>query len=156
LNPPRTAAYWIEKLQLLPHPEGGHYRETYRKDPVSSAIFFLLQSGERSRLHRLKSDELWHFHVGSPLTLFLIHPGGRLETLSLGDSPEKGEAFQAVIPAGCWFGARVNEPDSFALIGCTVAPGFLFEDFELADRHELTRQFPQHRKIIEKLTPGKD
>jgi len=156
LNPPRTAAYWIEKLQLLPHPEGGHYRETYRKDPVSSAIFFLLQSGERSRLHRLKSDELWHFHVGSPLTLFLIHPGGRLETLSLGDSPEKGEVLQAVVPAGCWFGARVNEPDSFALIGCTVAPGFLFEDFELADRHELTRQFPQHRKIIEKLTPGKD
>ena len=153
---PQTAAYWIKKLNLVPHPEGGYYRETYRKDPVSSAIYFLLKSGECSRLHRLKSDELWHFHQGSSLTLSVIYSDGRLETLSLGDSPEKGETFQAVIPAGSWFGARVNEPDSFALTGCTVAPGFLFEDFELADRHELTRQFPQHRKIIEKLTPGEN
>lgn len=149
---PRNAAYWIEKLALAPHPEGGHYRETYRKDPAATAIYFLLKSGECSRLHRLKSDEVLHFYEGSCLTLSVIHPGGRLEILSLGDSPEKGEAFQAVVPAGSWFGARVNEPDSFALTGCTVAPGFLFEDFELADRQSLLRQYPQHRALIEKLT----
>jgi len=149
---PRNAAYWIEKLDLVPHPEGGYYRETYRKNPFSSAIYFLLKSGQFSRMHRLKSDEVLHFYEGSCLIVSVIHPESTLETILLGSSPEKGEAFQAVIPAGCWFGGRVNEPDSFALIGCTVAPGFSFEDFELADRQALVRQYPQHRALIEKLT----
>lgn len=149
---PRNAAYWIEKLALAPHPEGGHYRETYRKDPAATAIYFLLKSSECSRLHRLKSDEMWHFYEGSGLIISVIHPESTLETILLGSSPEKGERFQAVVPAGCWFGARVSGPDSFALTGCTVAPGFSFEDFELADRQALLRQYPQHRALIEKLT----
>src|SRR5262245_29565260 len=121
----RAAAEWIARLGLAPHPEGGFYRETYRADEViaaehlpprfggprawSTAIYFLLCGDQVSRLHRIKSDEVWHFYAGGALTLTLIHPDGRLETRRLGPDPERGENFQALVPAGCWYGAAVDD-----------------------------------------------
>ena len=159
------AAHWIRTLGLQPHPEGGHFRETYRAAEsipasglparfggarsFSTAIYFLLESGGFSALHRIKSDEAWHFHAGSPLEIFTIDPAGALRVLRLGDG-----AFQAVVPAGCWFGARVAAPGSYALVGCTVAPGFDFADFEMGRRADLLRHYPQHRELILQLTHG--
>ena len=164
----RDATYWIDRLHLEPHPEGGFFRETYRSPEsidsgalpsrfdgpraIATAIYFLLRSHERSAFHRIKSDECWHFHTGSPLTIHVISPEGDYAARSLGSRPDLGQAFQAVVPAGSWFGATVHDPDSFSLVGCTVSPGFDFADFELAGRSDLTARYPQHRSIIEKLT----
>jgi uncharacterized protein len=163
----KDMAYWIEHLQLSRHPEGGYFRRTYQASEVmgkahlpgrfqgarvfSTAIYYLLPGGEVSRFHRLKADELWHFHWGSALTLYIIERAGALVEKLLGAAPERGEAFQAVIPAGDWFGAVVEDPASFSLVGCTVAPGFEYQDFELADRQALLATYPQHRWIIERL-----
>ncbi|HBA84801.1 MAG TPA: hypothetical protein DCZ95_11970 [Verrucomicrobia bacterium] len=160
----KTADYWISRLQLLPHPEGGFYRETYRSETLirppgfsglracSTGIFFLLRSGEGSHFHRFKSDEMWHFHEGAPLAIHVLHPHGEYRRILLGRDPEQGETFQAVIPANAWFGAQVEQPDSYTLIGCTVAPGFDFADFELARRDDLLRLYPNHKDLIEPLT----
>ena len=164
----RTAAEWIVSLGLSPHPEGGFYRETYRAHEMigadhlpapfggpracSTAIYFLLPGDQVSAFHRIKSDEIWHFYAGSPLTLTLIHSDGRLETRALGPDPGRGEGFQALVPAGCWYGAAVDDPASYALVGGTVAPGFDFADFELADRAALLARYPQHRPTILRLT----
>lgn len=161
------AQYWIEKLGLQPHPEGGYYRETYRSGQrllgcclhehegprvAATAIYFLLRGEQFSSLHRLRSDEMWHFYTGSPLTLYIIDPQGSLSLVKLGKNVENGESFQAVVPGGCWFGATVDDPDGYTLVGCTVAPGFEFEDFELGKREQLIEQYPQHRELIERLT----
>ena len=164
----RTAAKWIASLGLAPHPEGGFYRETYRAREVidgdhlparfggaralSTAIYFLLPADQISALHRIKSDEIWHFYAGSSLTLTLIHPDGRLAMHRLGPDPERGESFQALVPAGCWYGAAVDDPHSYALVGGTVAPGFDFADFEMGDRETLLASFPEHRQTILRLT----
>jgi predicted cupin superfamily sugar epimerase len=163
-----SAQYWIDKLGLIAHPEGGYYRETYRASLsiaraalppqftgprlVSTAIYFLLAGNDFSAFHRLRSDELWHFYVGGPLVVYVIEDEGRHSELSMGDNPAAGEVLQAVVRANCWFASRVRDPQSFALVGCTVAPGFDFEDFELGKRSELTRLYPQHRSLIEQLT----
>jgi predicted cupin superfamily sugar epimerase len=164
----RIAGTLIEKLRLLPHPEGGYYRETYRSADIlpaaglptrygaaraaSTAIYFLLADDQRSTLHRLRSDEVWHFYAGSALLLSVIHPDGRLERITLGPDFDQGEAFQAVVPAGAWFGAEVSVAESYALVGCTVAPGFDFLDFETADRAALLTLYPGHRAVIQRLT----
>ncbi len=164
----RKAAEWIASLGLVPHPEGGFYRETYRAREVftvehlparfggaracSTAIYFLLPGGQISALHRIKSDEIWHFYAGSALTLTLMRSDGRLEERRLGPDPERDESFQALVPAGCWYGASVDDPHAYALVGGTVAPGFDFADFELADRGALLARYPQHRKTILRLT----
>jgi predicted cupin superfamily sugar epimerase len=162
-----TAEYWIEHLGLKSHPEGGFYRETYRAQELipagglpprfesarsfSTAIFFLLRSGDRSLLHRIKSDELWHFHCGGRLALYQLT--GRSATVTyLGANPDAGEHLQVVVPAGTWFGAKMVDPDSYCLCGCTVAPGFDFSDFELADCRRLLEEFPSQATIIEMLT----
>jgi predicted cupin superfamily sugar epimerase len=163
-----TAEYWIARLRLERHPEGGYFAETYRSAEsleaaalplrydgpraCSTAIYFLLPGDEISALHRLRSDELWHFHAGSAATIVVIEPGGALREVVIGPDAEAGQVFQATMPAGCWFGARVNDPASYTLVGCTVAPGFSYEDFELGDRRALLTAFPRHRKIIEGLT----
>lgn len=164
-----TASYWTDKLGLQPHPEGGHYRETYRcAEGVAgahlperfagdrcfgTAIYFLLEGRQFSALHRIGSDELWHYYTGnSGLTVSMIAPDGELIEARLGQDSEAGEQFQAMVPSGSWFGARLCRADGFALVGCTVAPGFDFADFELGERAALTRQFPQHRAAIEALT----
>jgi predicted cupin superfamily sugar epimerase len=158
------AQYWIDKLKLEPHPEGGFYRLTYTAPtkiapqdfagarPASTGIYFLLAHGHFSAFHRLKSDEMWHFYAGQPLIVHIIDPNGTHSTLSLGNDPDRGEQFQAVVPAGCWFASEPSLPHSFALVGCTVAPGFDFADFELAACAELTADYPQHRALIEKFT----
>ncbi len=163
----KSARYWIKKLNLLQHPEGGYYREIYRsaekirKDslPVrfegsrcfSTSIYYLLQGREVSYLHRIKSDEVWHFYQGSPLAIHLFRGDGSYLLLKLGNDFEKGQVFQAVVPSGTWFGAEVMNQDSYSLVGCSVAPGFDFADFELGQREELLALYPQHREIIEKL-----
>ena len=164
----KDAKYWIETLGLIPHPEGGYYRETYRSrlsiprealppqftGPrlVSTAIYFLLDEENLSAFHRLRSDELWHFYAGAALTVHVIEAGGSYNELQIGGDPEAGESLQAVVEAGCWFASRVREPQSFALVGCTVAPGFDFDDFELGKRSELIKVYPQHEKLIAQLT----
>ena len=157
----------VKTLDLLRHPEGGWYRETYRSSELiphvalperfddsrscCTAIYFLLESGDISALHRIKSDEIWHFYSGMPLTIHVITPQGEYYPLHLGSNLSAGETFQCVVPAGCWFGAEVNG-DGYSLVGCTVAPGFDFADFEMGKRDELLTEFPDHTKIIHRLT----
>ena len=162
------ASYWINKLQLTQHVEGGAFRETYRSEltiprtvlplffqgdrNASTTIYFLLASGQFSAFHRIAADEVWHFYFGDPLLVHEINHNGRLITHLLGTNPEKGESFQTVVRAGSWF-ASVPAPGSeYALVGCTVAPGFDFADFELADRAMLSQQYPEHTELITQLT----
>ncbi len=103
-------------------------------------------------MHRLKSDEIWHFYSGSSVRISMIFADGALHQKTLGPHPEEGETFQVVIPRGCWFGAKVPDEKGYVLVGCTVAPGFEFDDFELGKRASLLQQFPQHRALILELT----
>jgi predicted cupin superfamily sugar epimerase len=165
--PTETAQNWIDRLHLQPHPEGGYFRETYRAPltlprsalpghggdrAASTAIYFLLAGDQFSAFHRIRSDELWHFYAGSTLIVHVITPDGEYRQIRLGSSADQGEHFQAVVPAGCWFGSSLLDPNKYALVGCTVAPGFDFADFEMAKRDELIAHYPQHRAIIERLT----
>lgn len=162
------AQTWIDRLGLEPHPEGGYFRETYRSArpvaadgldgprPAMTAIYFLLTADNCSNLHRLTSAEGWHFHDGDPVTIHVIDPDGSYRTHRVGLDLGAGQEPTAVVPAGCWFGATVDEPGRYALVSCTVAPGFDFDDFELAERHSLTRQYPQHKALIERLTRPAD
>lgn len=161
---PENAKYWIDLLKLKKHPEGGYYRENYRSEEIihkknlpdrysgfrnfSTSIYFLLESHEFSAFHRIKSDEIWHFYAGSPLTIISINGNGQLTESNLGNNPENGEVFQHTIPKGNWFMARVNGAGSFSLAGCTVAPGFDFDDFELGKKDELIRKFPGHAQLL--------
>ncbi len=163
----RSAEFWINQLQLLPHPEGGFFKETYRSNEsiekaglpsrfggtrnFSTAIYFLLRSEDKSLFHRIKSDELWHFHCGGVLLIYVLTPGG-VEVLKLGNDLEDGQSLQVTIPANCWFGAKVSLPNTYVLSTCTVAPGFDFNDFELADRKTLLKDFPNQRELITDLT----
>ena len=168
--PDGDAARWIERLGLAPHPEGGWFRETYRAADtipvgalparfggarnVSTAVYFLITRDAFSALHRIRSDELWHFYAGDPVTMTLLDGDGRggLTTVRLGRDLASDARPQVVVPAGAWFGAEVPAPGRFALVGCTVAPGFDFADFELAERGDLVGRYPQHRATIERLT----
>jgi len=152
----------IDKLRLIPHPEGGFYRETYRSDytilnnrkenrNVSTAIYYLLEDEDKSHLHRIQSDELWFFHLGQPLEIILIE-GGYLTTIILGNDIEKDESPQVRIPANTWFAARVKNAKGFSLVSCTVSPGFDFADFSLAKREDLLQQFPHLKDVIENFT----
>ncbi len=164
----KNKQFYIEQLGLQPHPEGGFFKEIYRSSEeidveslpprfngcrnFATSIYFLLGKNDFSAFHRIAGDELWHFYSGSPLTVYVIDNDGNLEEINLGSDLENGQKFQAVVKAGCWFGSKLTAEGEFALVGCTVAPGFDFEDFEMAKRADLLDQFPQHRKIIEVLT----
>lgn len=164
------AAFWIKQLGLVRHPEGGWFRESYRsaetiprsglparfdeKRTFATAIYFLLEQGDISALHRLKSDEIWHFYVGASLTVHVIDPDGKHGETMVGRDVEAGEQLQAVVPADCWFGAELAGDGDYALVGCTVSPGFDFNDFELASRDDLTALFPGHAALIQRLTRG--
>lgn len=131
-----SAAEVIARLGLVPHPEGGHYRETFRDErrdgdgrAYSTAIFFLLAEGERSHWHRVDAVEIWHYHAGAPLAL-RIATGQSTSTILLGANIAVGEAPQAVVPAGAWQAAE--SLGEWTLVGCTVSPGFEFSGFELA------------------------
>ena len=132
-----TADAIIEALGLQPHPEGGWFAETFRDSAdggrgASTLIYFLLKTGERSHWHRLHTAvEVWHFYAGAPLKLMRSADGKAVEMQMLGPDIANGERPQGVIPAGCWQAAETT--GDFTLVGCTVAPGFTFEDFELAE-----------------------
>ncbi|MFO8100287.1 MAG: cupin domain-containing protein [Salinibacter sp.] len=162
------ATAWIERLDLTPHPEGGYYRETHRSDLVlpsaalpsrfdgpraaAALIYFLLPGSEVSALHRIQQDEIWHFYDGASLTLHQLLPDGTYTAETLGRDAGAGPRFQTVVPAGAWFGATVDDPDGYALVGCTTAPAFDFADFELAEAAALRTAYPQHEALIERLT----
>ncbi len=147
----------VDYLRLQPHPEGGFYRETYRAAGLSgarnhsTAIYYLLPGGAVSRLHRLKSDEIFHFYLGEPMTLVKLGPDGEIETVRLGPDVADGQTLQHVVPAGWWFGGWCEK--GFSLVGCTVAPGFDFADFELGDRAALIKRYPDARALIERALP---
>lgn len=162
-----TAAEYINVLHLQPHPEGGYYCQTYASEErmsaaslperfggdrcFSTAIYFLLEGKNYSAFHRIKSDELWHFYTGGGLHIYVIHPDGRGEQLLLGNDLANGYRFQHLVKAGCWFASRPANENSFSLVGCTVAPGFDFADFEMAKEGELIKEYPQHSKWISQL-----
>lgn len=149
------------RLQLIPHPEGGFYRETYRNTHaadienlgirnLSTCIYYLLTSNTFSAFHRIKQDEIWHFYVGKPIHIHFIDTKGEYKELLVGSDITENQTPQVIVPAGCWFAAHVES--DFALVGCTVSPGFDFLDFELAERESLIRQFPVHKEIITRFT----
>lgn len=161
---PRARAI-IDLLGLARHPERGHYVETHRAPLVvdglphgapraaSTAIYFLVDDDEPSTyLHRLRSDEVFHLYEGGPLDVLLLRDGGRGEVRRLGRDLAAGERPQIVIPAGTWFGTELGPGAPYALIGCTVAPGFDFADFELAQGPELAARFPDHTARIARMS----
>ncbi|MGB6104415.1 MAG: cupin domain-containing protein [Pusillimonas sp.] len=154
----------IGRFGLQAHPEGGYYTETYRSGEnvlregqaaaraASTAIYYLLNDGAYSAWHRIASDEMWHFYAGTPLLIHVIDSTGQRLTHMLGNPLAVDEAsFQAVVPAGCWFAAELADPSGYALAGCTVAPGFEFSEFELADAADLLRRYPAHAALIQRL-----
>jgi predicted cupin superfamily sugar epimerase len=110
-----------------------------------------LEQGNFSAFHRIKSDECWHFYAGDPLLIYVIEPPGELKIISLGNNIEKDHAFQHVVPANCWFASRPASGSEYCFVGCTVSPGFEFDDFELAKGNELSAMYPQHKEIIKEL-----
>ena len=163
-----AAQILIKNLNLVKHPEGGYYTEIYRStDKINkehlpdrfnssrafnTAIYFLLTNDDFSSFHKLKADEIWHFYSGSPLILYEIDNDSILHKSVLSSDMTEDTTFTKVVKAGNWLAAEVTQKDSYSLVGCTVSPGFEFDDFELAKREELISLHPQHRNIIEKLT----
>jgi hypothetical protein len=157
----------IETLRLIRHPEGGWYREVYRSEEIigsaslparfdsshcfSTSIYYLLESGDISAFHRIKSDETWHFYLGSPVNLYILQDDGTLQKAVLGDNPGAGHVFQWTVSHGLWFGAEVSVPGSFALLGCTVSPGFEFGDLEFATPVDLEK-YSRYTTLIRRLT----
>ena len=166
----KDATYWVKRLRLEPHPEGGYFRQTYRSDvtiarealpagfagarAASTAIYFLLEGKNFSAFHRLRSDEIWHFYIGAPVSVHVIDTSGKYSSIILGNDPDAGQVLQAVVSAGCWFASHVSDWASFAVVGCTVAPGFDFGDFEMGMRGKLVAKYPQLSEIIWRLTCG--
>ncbi len=164
-----TATYWIEKLGLMPHPEGGFFREVHRSSEELAAtslaprftgdrryftsIYFLIKSGYPSHFHRIKSDEIWYFHIGMPVDLHLIDASGTYSLRRLGDTQAPGlDCFQLCIPAETLFAAELRDPNAYALVSCGVAPGFDFQDFELANAESLQQLCPSQSALIERLS----
>ena len=164
----QDAQYWIKKLFLKEHPEGGYYREVYRsgefvdgihlKDKrkgnrnLATSIYFLLKSSEKSLLHRLKSDETWYYHFGSPIHLYCFDAHANLTEVVLGPDLEKHECLQFTISEGTIFGGLVHGQNNYCLTGCMVSPGFSFDDFQLLSREYMLDKYPRHRETILKLT----
>jgi len=154
----------FRRLGMTAHPEGGAFAEIYRSGleispagfdgprSASTSIYFLLGQGEFSAFHRIKSDEGWHFYLGGPLRIVEIDEEGNLVETTLGQDLAAGHKLTHVVRWGRWFASCPAEGSVYALVGCTVAPGFDFRDFEMADRDELTAHFPRHREVIASLT----
>ena len=162
-----NATNLINQLQLRPHPEGGYFKETYRSNEsiaqdalptrftgersFSTAIYYLLQKGERSVFHKIKSDECWHFYEGGTLLIHIIENDGNYYCIKLGKDLASGETFKYEVPANTWFASEPAPGSMFSLAGCTVAPGFDFADFEIANKELLLSSFPQNGEIINRL-----
>lgn len=162
----KIAAYWIEKLELEKHPEGGWFREIYLSDDIvpqtglpssfrgersfATSIYYLLEGTDFSAFHRIKSDEIWHYYAGTSAIEILSLEKGKLKKYLVGNDPERGETFQVIVQKNIWFAARLANSEGYALAGCTVSPGFHFEDFELADGR-LLKEFPELKDEIMSL-----
>lgn len=163
-----SAEQIIKAYELQPHPEGGLYKRSYQSEGqiqqqalpsrfggtrfFSTAIYYLLPQGARSRLHRIASDEIWHFYLGGPLVVAEILPDGTVKKTILGQDIKLGQQVQYVVKAGSWFGAYPTEEAEYCFVGCTVSPGFDFADFEMADQSQLMTKFPNARELIQQLT----
>lgn len=166
----KTAAYWIETLGLQKHPEGGWYREVYLSEDVvpqtglpagfrgersfSTSIYYLLEGNDFSAFHRIRSDEIWHYYAGTSAVEIIMLGSGNSKKLRLGDDPDKGQKLQLVVPKNTWFAAQLVDKMGFALAGCTVSPGFHFDDFELADE-KLLEDLPEIKEEIRPLIKAK-
>ena len=158
-----NADYWIKHLKLIPHPEGGYYKETYKSQiflskgelnncaitrSSASLIYFLLSKNEKSFFHKLKSDEIWIFNKGSSVNIYIIDKNGNLSIEKLGCDIENNEELQVFIPAESWFAAELLDKSSFCLMSCLVSPGFEWDDFELADLSKLMELYPEYIDIL--------
>jgi predicted cupin superfamily sugar epimerase len=175
----KDAQYWIDRLELEPHPEGGFFREIYRSEErcrvgwpgrseeaervgpagrfsgprcLMTSIHYLLRDGQVSRLHRLLADEIWLFHAGTALDLHLLSPDGSYRCEALGPDPEAGQSWQVTVAHGDWIGAALQDPTGYCLVSCLMAPGFEFTDFELGRREELLERYPGQAEIVLELT----
>lgn len=162
-----SAQQIIQQFNLQSHPEGGYYKETYRGtislpsqvlSPnfngdriISTAIYFLLEANHFSAFHKIKSDECWHFYMGGVLEIYVLHQNGALEIVRLGNDIQNGQVVQYVVPANCWFASKPADGVLYSFVGCTVAPGFDFLDFELAKTVQLVAEYPQYKQVVEKL-----
>ncbi len=163
----KKAEKLVKKFDLHPHPEGGWYKQTYKSSltvtsnelpqqfngerSFATSIYFLLEEGDYSSFHRIKSDECWHFYSGDPILVYVISENGSLEIITLGSDFENGELFQYVVAANCWFASRPARGSEYCFVGCTVSPGFEFDDFELANVDALSSLYPNHRELIAEL-----
>jgi uncharacterized protein len=159
--------YYISKLGLEPHPEGGYFKRTFEsqeqitdqeltvdfegKRMLYTSIYFLLTSNDVSHFHRLQSDELWYYHAGSPLSVHMIDENGEYTEYKLGLDLENGEVPQVLVPKNTIFGSSVKDRETFSLVGCMVSPGFEYQDFELFTQEELLLKYPEHKEIIVKI-----
>ncbi|MBL0846311.1 cupin domain-containing protein [Mammaliicoccus fleurettii] len=148
---------WINMLDLMPHPEGGYYKEVIKSEQTLSdhnalytSIYFLLEKNNISHFHRIQSDEVWYYHAGQTLTVHMIHPDGKHEQVNVGPHVDKGDVLQALVPKGVIFASTVEGDNDYALVGCMCSPGFQFEKFELFTQDELLEQYPQHEEAIKK------
>jgi len=158
----------VKKLELLPHPEGGYYKEVYRSSETivrtalpqkfsgernfCTSIYFLIEMNNFSALHKIQSDEIFHFYAGDAMEVVEINKQGNLKSTLVGNKIEQDQVFQYTVKAGHWFGSRVATGGHFSLVGCTVSPGFDFVDFEMAKRDDLVRKYPQHEVLIGEMT----
>ncbi len=158
----------ITSLDLKVHPEGGFYKEVYRSEGVipnqvlpsqfigdrnyATSIYFLLTEASFSAFHKINQDETWHFYSGAPLCIHIIDEEGNYSSQLLGLDIENGIEPQFTVPAQVWFAAEVKKADGFSFLGCQVAPGFDFADFDLANRDTLLLSFPQHASLITNFT----
>jgi len=154
----------IAHYKMQKHPEGGYYAESFKSKGRlpesalpqgikgerlwSTAIYFLLSNGEKSKLHKIAFDEVWHFYLGDPLVIVEILQDGTVQETKLGTNVTGGEKLQHVVPGGRWFGSYLPLDSQFAFVGCTVAPGFDFSDFEMGDRDTLLELYPSAKHTI--------
>ena len=156
-----NSQYWIERLGLVKHVEGGYYKQIYASQKqcpehnirnLATCIFYLLEGNDFSAFHRINADEIWHFFLGSSLTLYNINENEpKMKINKLGKDFEKSENLQVIIPQGDWFAAEVDDRSSFTLVGCTVIPGFEYKNFEIGKKQSLLQKFPLYRDLVEKL-----
>ena len=156
-----SAAYWINHLNLQPHPEGGFYKEVFRSGitvnkakssdirQACTSIYYLLEGEDYSGFHRLVSDEIWYFHKGSPLLIQVINEAGDYYSYELSDASTGN--LSVVIEAGLWFAAELPSKEGFTLVSCAVAPGFEFAEFEMAEQETMIKLYPQHAGLLNRL-----
>ncbi|MBM4158449.1 MAG: cupin domain-containing protein [Ignavibacteria bacterium] len=164
----KRAQFLIRKLKLIKHPEGGYYSEVHRSAEIIlpeclprryktkrnyiTSIFYMLEGTDYSAFHFLKTDELWHFYEGFPVTIYIINKDGKLTKIILGNNLYKGEKHFYVTQRGTWYALALNNPESYALLGCTLSPGFEYEDMKFGKKTDLIKKFPRHKLLIRKYS----